>query len=58
MRNIKLRRVLVLTELMRAVEAVVRAAVAHQVHRGEALVPLLAVAAPQVGGAQSPHSNY
>ena len=37
--------------------AVVRAGVTHQVHGGETLVPLLAVAAPQVGTTQSSHSN-
>merc|ERR1719264_563901 len=47
----------VLTELVRVVEAVVRAGVTHQVHCGETLVPLLAVAAPQVGTTQSSHSN-
>jgi len=47
----------VLTELVRVVEAVVRAGVTHQVHRGETLVPLLGVAAPQVGTTQSSHSN-
>jgi len=47
----------VLTEQMRVVVAVVRVVVAHQVHCGETLVPLLAVAAPQVGTTQSSHSN-